>query len=121
VLLGFGALLSGGVQVALVDWATVRQGYFDPEMIGPTVFLFAALSGMTVAAFGAAVAPSRARTAPAIAALAGVVLSLGIVVLNAPGLEGGVAPESVPLMAALLLAAGFSIVVGTLTVRRALM
>jgi hypothetical protein len=120
LLVGSGALLSGGVQIALVEWAVARQGYFDPEMIGPTVFLFATLSGTTVAAFGAFVAPRLARTAASLAALVGVVLSLGIVVLNAPGLEGGVAPESVPLMATLLLASGFSIVIGWSIVRRAL-
>lgn len=120
VLLALGALLSGTVQVALVDWATVRQGNFDPEMIGSTTFLFATLSGMTVAAFGTLVAPPPARTAPMVVALAGAGLSLLIVVSNARGLEGGVPPESVPLAVALIVAGGFSLTICTLIVRKAL-
>jgi hypothetical protein len=120
VLVGIGALLAGGVQVALVDWATVRRGYFDPEMIGSTIFLFATLSGMTVAAFGTLVAPRPARSAPMLAVLVGALLSAVIVVSNARGVTGGVPLESVPLAIALILAGGFSLTVGALVIRRAL-
>jgi hypothetical protein len=121
IVLCLGALLAGGVQVALVDWATVRQGYFDPEMIGSTIFLFATLSGMTVAAFGALVAPRLARTAPMVAVVAGAVLSLFIIGSNVTGLAGGVSPESVPLAMALILAGVFAVTVAALAIRRALM
>lgn len=120
VLVSVGALLSGGVQVALVDWATVRLGYFDPEMIGSTIFLFTTLSGMTVAAFGTLVAPRLARSAPMLAVLVGALLSLFIVASNARGLEGGVPPESLPLATTLILAGGFSVSVAAFVIRRAL-
>jgi hypothetical protein len=116
-------LIAGGVssallQTTLVSWSEGRYGLMDPDLIGPTVALFALVAGVAVAGFAAQLAPSAARQAARATTLGGTLFTIVIVLGNVPGLSDGLAADSVPLALAMTAALAFMIVVTWLTVSR---
>lgn len=113
-----GTGLSATVHTVLQQWEIARFGHIDPDLVGLTAGLFAVLIGLATAAFGTLVAPSSVRGWPAAATLAGSLGVLWIVLLNLPGLDDGLSPESQPLAIWLGLSAIYALVVGATAVTR---
>lgn len=100
---GAGLVVAGLEAGALRDWSIGRFGVFDADLVGPSAGLFALVVASAVAAFAVFVAPRRASLPPLLVAV-GAALAAGVVVTtNVPGLDDGLAADSVPL--ALLVAA----------------
>jgi len=114
-----GIALSAIVHVVLQQWEIARFGVPEPEYVGWTAGLFAALVGLAVAAFGAFIAPRPVIVWPLAAALLGAA-GVGFVVLaNLPGLRDGIADDSGPLAIWVGLSGLYALAVGGLAIRHA--
>ena len=100
--------------------AAVGLGLTEPELVGPTAALFAVLTGLAVAAFGAFLAPRRLIAWPLAAVLLGCLGVAVIVLSNLPGLGDGIAPESWPLAIWVGISGLYATVATGLVIRRAL-
>lgn len=118
VVLLLGALVSAAHIWLLVDWAIARYGYSDPDFIGATFSLFAAVAGVAVAGFGVQVGPRWAVWVPMLALVGGVALAIPIMASNIPGLADGLGADSGPLAAATVAAAVYIGAVGILSIKR---
>jgi hypothetical protein len=97
-----------------------RFGITEPELVGPTAALFAVLTGLSVAAFGAFLAPRRLIGWPLAAVALGFLGVAVIVVSNVPGLSDGIAAESWPLALWVGISGLYALVTTGLVIRRAL-
>lgn len=117
-----GAVVSAANLWVLVEWSIARYGASDPDYIGPTTGLFAAVAAMAVAGFGVQVAPRWAVWAPMLAVAGGMVLAISILLKNVPGLADGLARDSGPLAVVTVAAAlyvGAVAIVSAMRLRRA--
>jgi hypothetical protein len=112
--------LSAVVNVVLQQWEMTRFGITEPELVGPTAALFAVLTGLSVAAFGAFLAPRRLIGWPLAAVALGFLGVAVIVVSNVPGLSDGIAAESWPLALWVGISGLYALVTTGLVIRRAL-
>jgi len=112
--------LSAVVNVVLQQWEMTRFGITEPELVGPTAALFAVLTGLAVAAFGAFLAPRRLIGWPLAAVVLGFLGVAVIVVSNIPGLRDGIAAESWPLAVWVGISGLYALVTTGLVIRRAL-
>lgn len=115
-----GLVLSAVVNVVLQQWEITRFGITEPELVGPTAALFAVLTGLAVAAFGAFLAPRRLIGWPLAAVVLGFLGVAVIVASNLPGLSDGIAAESGPLAIWVGISGLYGLVVTGLVIRRAL-
>jgi hypothetical protein len=99
-----GLLLAGLLEASLHAWAMQRFATFSWQLIGPTAGLFAVVVGSAVAGLGVMVAPRGASLPPLLAAVGAALVSGLVVAFNMPGLQDGLASESV--LAALFVATG---------------
>jgi hypothetical protein len=118
VLAGAGVALSAIVHVVLQQWEIQRFGYVEPDNVGFMAGLFAVLIGLATAAFATMVAPRGVRAWPAAATIAGALGVLAVAVLNVPGLDDGLAPQSSPLAIWLGLSVVYAMVVATVALLR---
>lgn len=114
-----GLVLSAVVNVVLQQWETTRFGITEPELVGPTAALFAVLTGLAVAAFGALLAPRRLIMWPLAAVVLGFLGVAIIVASNLPGLSDGIAAESWPLAVWVGISGLYALVATGLVIRRA--
>ena len=112
--------LSAVVNVVLQQWEMTRFGITEPELVGPTAALFAVLTGLAVAAFGAFLAPRRLIAWPMAAVVLGFLGVAVIVASNLPGLSDGIAAESWPLAVWVGISGLYALVTTGLVIRRAL-
>ena len=123
IAIGIAALglgLSAIVNVVLQQWEMTRFGITEPELVGPTAALFAVLTGLAVAAFGAFLAPRRLIAWPLAAMVLGFLGVAFIVASNLPGLRDGIAAESWPLAIWVGVSGLYALVATGLVIRRAL-
>lgn len=113
-----GLAIAAALQVALDSWAVNKFGYFEPEIMGPTVMLPFGLAALAVALFGVAVAPSGADLPPRISVIGGGLAALMAAVLNVPGAADGIAASAVPLAVVLTIVSGYVPTVWWIAVRR---
>jgi len=99
-----GLVLAGLLEESLHGWALARFGVFDPELIGPSIGLFAVIVGSAAAGFAVLVAPRGASLPPLAIAIGGALVSGLVVAMNMSGLGDGIDPRS--LAPAILMAAG---------------
>jgi hypothetical protein len=112
--------LSAVVNVVLQQWEMTRFGITEPELVGLTAALFAVLTGLAVAAFGAFLAPRRLIGWPLTAVVLGFLGVAVIVASNLRGLSDGIAPESWPLAIWVGISGLYALVAIGLVIRRAL-
>ena len=112
--------LSAIVNVVLQQWEMTRFGITEPELVGPTAALFAVLTGLAVAAFGALLAPRRLIAWPLLAVGLGFLGVAVIVASNLPGLSDGIAAESWPLAIWVGISGLYAVAAMGLVIRRAL-
>lgn len=112
-----GIVLSSIVLLAVQQWTIGRFGYPDPDFVGATAWLFAALVALAVATFAALVAPARAVLWPLIACLWAAFVVLVMVASNIPALADGIADDSWPLAASVALASLYALFCPALVLR----
>ena len=115
ILLATGAAFAAAVQAALHAWASYRFGYFDADLLGPTVLFVAVVVAVSVAGFGAMIAPRGAALPPLLAVAAGTAIAAVSLLGNLPGLADGLDPESVVPAAIIGGAAAYVVLVAVVT------
>jgi hypothetical protein len=113
-----GVVLSAIVHVVLQQWEIQRFGLVEPDSVGLTAGLFAILIALATAAFGTLVAPRGFRAWPAAVTIVGVIGVIAVVALNLPGLDDGLAPESLPLAFWLGLSVVYALAAAAFTIMR---
>lgn len=120
LVLAAGALLNALVMVSLVDWGTLRYGYWDPEFVGPTGLLWHVIAGTATAGFGVLIAPREIVGPAVLCVLIGASLTALIVATNVQGVSDGIPTESWPLAVALGLSAAYAIGLAAVSTRKLL-
>lgn len=115
---GVGLALAAVLQVVLHDWAVAKLGYYEPDVIGPTVMLPLGLAPFAVALFGVAVAHPAFDLAPRIAVIAGGLMAMGAVALNIPGTLDGIEARSIALAVVLASVPAYVLVSWAIALRR---
>lgn len=118
VAAGVGLAIAAALEVALHDWAVDKFGYFEPDLMGPTVMLPLGLAPLAVAMFGVAVAPPAFDLAPRIAVIAGGLTAMAVVALNLPGTLDGIAPRAIALAVVLASVPAYVLVSWAIALRR---
>jgi hypothetical protein len=115
---GVGLAIAAVLQVVLHDWAVGKLGYYEPDVIGPTVMLPLGLAPFAVAMFGVAVAQPPFDLAPRIAVIAGGLMAMGAVALNIPGTLDGIGARAIALAVVLASVPAYVLVSWAIALRR---
>ena len=118
VVVVLGALASAAHVWAVADWSISRYGFSDPDYIGPTFALFAAVAATAVAGFEVQVAPRRAIWLPFVALVGVAAQAIAIISRNLPGLADGLGRDSGPLAVATVAAGLYIGAVGVISIGR---
>jgi len=94
-----GSAIAALLEFALLGWGAARFGDqgADPDLIGYTAYLAAAVAAVAVGAFAQSLAP-HASLLPRLLTLAAAAVGAAMVALNVPGLFDGVEAGSIPLV-----------------------
>lgn len=101
----FGSLASAVSAAALVIWTEGHFGRFDPEYLGPTIWLPLLVGILALAITWALALAGRLAAFAAFVSLGASALIAVLALLNLPGLIDGVTPAGIPLIIAFASAA----------------